>query len=86
MNDQTSVSRRQFLQRASFATAALALGGCATPQPQPKLPTSMPLKKLNIAGVGVGGMGRSNLKRVAEGNNIVALCDVDSTLAAKTFK
>jgi len=31
---------------------------------------------LNIAGVGVGGMGRTNLKNMAS-ENIVALCDVD---------
>jgi len=40
--------------------------------------------KLNIAGIGIGGRGRSNLKDLA-GENIVALCDVDDEYAAKTF-
>lgn len=40
--------------------------------------------KLNIAGIGVGGMGASNLRALA-GENIVALCDVDSEYAVKTF-
>ena len=41
-------------------------------------------RKLRIAGIGVGGMGRNNLKNMA-GENIVALCDVDHAFAAPTF-
>ena len=37
-----------------------------------------PSEKLNIAGIGVGGQGGRNLAEMA-GENIVALCDVDST-------
>jgi predicted dehydrogenase len=44
-----------------------------------------PSEKLNIAGIGVGGMGRHNLSQV-ETENIVALCDVDHNYAAGTFK
>jgi hypothetical protein len=40
--------------------------------------------KLNIAGVGVGGMGSNNLNACAT-ENIVALCDVDPGYAAKTL-
>lgn len=43
-----------------------------------------PSDKLNIAGVGIGGMGRNNLKNMSS-ENIVALCDVDWNYAAKTF-
>ena len=43
-----------------------------------------PSDKLNIAGVGVGGMGRGNLSNMST-ENIVALCDVDWDYAAKTF-
>lgn len=43
-----------------------------------------PGEKLNIAGIGVGGMGFANLKE-CEGENIVALCDVDDAYAAKAF-
>jgi predicted dehydrogenase len=75
-------TRRQFLQTASLAATAFtivprtilgAAGGKA------------PGEKLNIAGVGVGGMGNHNLKQCAA-ENIVALCDVDQNYAAKTFK
>lgn len=43
-----------------------------------------PSDKLNIAGIGVGGMGRRNLANM-KSENIVALCDVDWKYAAKTF-
>ena len=41
--------------------------------------------KLHIAGIGVGGMGAHNLGAL-RGENIVALCDVDSRHAARTFQ
>ena len=43
-----------------------------------------PSEKLNIAGIGIGGQGGSVLRDMA-GENIVALCDVDSKKAAGTF-
>lgn len=75
------ISRREFLKATTVASAFVivprhVLGGPAhTP----------PSEKLNIAGIGVGGMGGSNLRQ-CESENIVALCDVDSNYAAKTFK
>lgn len=44
-----------------------------------------PSDKLNIAGIGIGGVGRRNLKNMST-ENIVALCDVDWAYAQKTFK
>ncbi|MEW6251098.1 MAG: Gfo/Idh/MocA family oxidoreductase [Planctomycetota bacterium] len=44
-----------------------------------------PSEKLNIAGIGVGGMGHHNLNQL-EPENIVALCDVDPNYAARSFK
>ncbi len=43
-----------------------------------------PSETLNLAGVGVGGMGANYLKELSS-QNIVALADVDSKFAAKTF-
>ena len=77
-----SVPRRTFLAGAAAATAGFTivprhvLGGQATPAPS---------DKLNIAAVGIGGMGKSNLKR-CEDENIVALCDVDFGLADPVFE
>jgi predicted dehydrogenase len=44
-----------------------------------------PNEKLHIAGVGIGGMGASNLA-ACETENIVALCDLDDNVAANTLK
>ncbi len=66
------ISRRDFLA-ATATTAAITivprqvLGG---PRNSP------PSEKLNIAGIGIGGMGKNNLRQL-ESENIVALCDVD---------
>jgi len=43
-----------------------------------------PSNKLNIAGVGVGGQGWANLRRVGT-ENVVALCDVDLERAQKSI-
>ena len=44
----------------------------------------LPSDKLNVAGIGVGGMGRNNLSNI-KNQNIVALCDVDWTYAKRCF-
>jgi len=78
---QRHVNRRRFLATTA-ATAAFTivprhvLGGAQH---------AAPSEKLNIAGIGVGGMGKSNLSQL-ETENIVALCDVDHAYAAGTFK
>lgn len=43
-----------------------------------------PSDKLNIAGIGIGGKGKVNLKNMV-GQNIVALCDCDFDYANKVF-
>src|SRR5512136_840964 len=45
-----------------------------------------PSDKLNIAVVGIGGMGNSNLKNVKGTENIFALCDVDWGYSKKVFE
>jgi predicted dehydrogenase len=77
-----TLNRRQFMRRTGGLVAAFSfvprevLGG---PGHKP------PSDKLNIAGIGVGGQGAANLRQL-EGENIVALCDVDWRHAAKTFE
>jgi len=71
------VSRRRFLAGATVAGAALTtLSRPARAQAAND--------KLNIAVVGVGGMGASNLRAVS-GEHIAALCDVDDAYAGKVF-
>ena len=65
------IDRREFIKTGSLATGALVFG-------VPALMRGQNLNsKLNIACVGIGGKGRSDTDACA-GENIVALCDVDS--------
>jgi len=73
-------TRRQFLAASAMASAFTILPGRALGAPGQKSPN----EKLNIAGIGVGGMGAQNLLAL-ESENIVALCDLDHTYAAKTI-
>ena len=76
---KTSFSRRSFLKTSASAAFMFHY------VPSRLLGADAPSNKLNIAGIGVGGMGGGNLNQCS-GENIVALCDVDSVYAAKTFK
>jgi len=68
----------KFSRRTFIATTATAAAGVTI------LPSNViagmghkaPSDKLNIAGIGVGGMGFANLKNLAS-ENIIGLCDVD---------
>ncbi len=74
------LSRRSFITKAATTAAAITivprnvLGRGFTP----------PSDMLNIAGVGVGGMGRTNLVNLST-QNIVAICDVDWGYAGKSL-
>lgn len=79
MKDGTT--RRDFLK---VATAAAAFG--LIPRNVRAVPRQFAAgEKLNIAGIGIGGQGKSNMSNLA-GENIVALCDVDLNYAAKTIQ
>ena len=70
-----ALDRREFIKTSSLAAGALAFG-------VPALLRGQNLNsKLNIACIGIGGKGRSDTDACA-GENIVALCDVDSGSAA----
>ncbi|TFH39151.1 MAG: Gfo/Idh/MocA family oxidoreductase [Bacteroidia bacterium] len=78
-----SVTRRSFIGTTTAVAAGLTI-----------VPSSVvsglghiaPSDKLNIAGIGVGGMGNSNLRQLAKTENIVAVCDVDWGYSAKAFE
>jgi predicted dehydrogenase len=78
-DEKNGISRRQFV--SSSAVGAFSFHFI----PSRVLGANGPNERLNIAGIGVGGMGAANL-RACESENIVALCDVDSAHAAKTFE
>src|SRR6478672_5036191 len=74
------VSRRHFIETAALTGAGLTivprhvLGKGFTP----------PSDLLNIATVGIGGMGHNNTMAVGS-QNIVAICDVDWDYAQKSI-
>ncbi|NCB08337.1 MAG: Gfo/Idh/MocA family oxidoreductase, partial [Bacteroidia bacterium] len=79
MGKQNTISRRNFLG----TSAAIAAGFTILPSHViAGLGHKPPSDKLNIAGIGVGGMGHRNLRNM-ETENIVALCDVDWNYAGR---
>ena len=80
------LTRRNFLAAGAGAAAGASV---LTIMPShflgAKAGAKAPSDRLNIAGIGVGGMGGGNMRQ-CQGENVVALCDVDSKKAAGTFK
>ena len=74
-------NRRKFLVAGAMGATAVTIVPRHVLGGEGQLP---PSEKLNIAGVGVGPMGRRNC--IACGSeNIVAICDVDPKYSAKAF-
>jgi Zn-dependent alcohol dehydrogenase len=80
---RTRISRRSFTHLT--AAAAAAGPGFFATYGHGDTPADGPADMLNIAVVGLGGQGVSNLKGV-KGQNIVALCDVDDVRAGKAYE
>ncbi len=87
MNSNTDGKERQSgITRRQLLGSAVAAAGAFTIVPSYVLGASAsgkkpPSEKLNIATIGVGGMGGNNTRRCADaGENIIALCDVDEKL------
>jgi len=82
MKETNKVSRRGFLGTGAAAAAAITVLPSNTIA---GLGHQAPSDKLNIAAVGIGGMGHGNLKNLRS-ENIVGLCDVDWAYANNCFK
>src|SRR5207249_8368577 len=74
----SSITRRQFLYYSALAAGATALPSYAKPTPR-KLGAG---EKLRIAAVGGGGKGAEDLECCLT-EHIVAIADVDESMAAK---
>jgi len=68
------MNRRDFIGTSSAAIAGFTIVPRHAVSGLGHIP---PSDKLNIAAVGIGGMGRNNIVNCAKTENIVALCDVD---------
>jgi predicted dehydrogenase len=80
MRQDSRISRRRILRAAGAVSAFMVV-----PRHVLGMGQTPPSQKLNIAGIGVGGMGGGNIRNMAQTENIVALCDVDHRVAAGTF-
>jgi len=76
----TPLTRRTFLQRSS-----LAAGLAAVPAALRAAPPTAPGRRLNVALIGVGGIGHLAAAGMKD-ENIVAFCDVDSVRAERTYR
>ncbi len=81
---KSAASRRDFIKASSLAASAFFI----VPRHVIGKGYVAPSDKLNIAGIGVGGKGKSDLTSFAKSPrvNIVALCDVDDRQAVESRK
>ena len=85
--DNSTLTRRAFLA-ATTTTAALSVSGqTLAPNTARVIPGQLsPNEKLNIAAIGAGGKGFSDIMSCKMlGENVVALCDVDWDRCAEAF-
>jgi hypothetical protein len=82
MKKNKKITRRGFIKTTSIIAAGLSIVPSNTIA---GLGHKAPSDKLNIAGVGIGGMGFNNLKNMKT-ENIVALCDIDWDYSKHCFE
>ena len=80
MDKPADQSRRKFIANVGLTTAGFAI----VPRHVLGRGFAAPSDTINIASVGVGGMGRSNMINLAS-QNLVAMCDIDWEYADKGF-
>ncbi len=79
--EKNHVSRRKFVATSAAAAAGMTIlpSGIISARGR-----TAPSDKLNIAGIGIGGMGHRNIDNL-NSQNIVALCDVDWNYSKGAF-
>ena len=81
----SSQINRRFFFYGSLLAGAIPASGFGSVASLKSLGYKSPNEKLNIAAIGAGGKGASDISGVAT-ENIVALCDVDEKRAEQKFK
>lgn len=82
---QNTFSRRHFFY-GSLLAGAVPTAGFGSTASLRRLGYKSPNEKLNIAAIGAGGKGFSDINACAETENIVAFADPDDKRAARTFE
>ena len=78
MIQTSSDTRRGFIRKTAAVTGGIFMPNLLIGQESSG-------KKINVAGIGCGGKGESDLGGAAQGANIVAFCDVDSNTLNKAL-
>lgn len=79
---KTSITRRNFLRSSALGGAGLLIL-----RDRRLVFAYEANSKLNVAGIGISGQGGGNLENIAKlEQNMVALCDVDQSHAAATYR
>ena len=78
-------TRRSFISTSAKATAALGVSTIIPWQSFANAKIVAPSDRLNVAAIGINGMGWEDLKQLLKvpGTNVVALCDVDENVLNK---
>jgi predicted dehydrogenase len=74
MHNFKKINRRNFVRNSTIALGSFSL---VPPHVVSGLGHIPPSDKLNVAGIGIGGMGKNDITDIAITENIVALCDAD---------
>ena len=81
-----NLSRRAFLAATTTTATLTFTGAAAQPNTAQVVPGKVsPNEKLNVAAIGAGGKGLSDIMAAGRTENIVALCDVDWKKAEEAF-
>lgn len=78
----SSPSRRNFMKAAAATGAGFWVAGTASANLTPRSPN----EKLRIAGIGVGGKGKSDIEQASRFGDVVAICDIDDNMNETAFK
>jgi len=78
--------RSQFTRRNFMAGATAAAAFTIVPRHVLGAGQTPPSEKLNVASVGVGGMGSGDIRKIGETENVVAICDVAESHAQNAAK
>ena len=78
-------TRRSFIEKSSKAVAALGVSSVIPWPSMAKTKMVAPSDRLNVAAIGINGMGWGDLKNLMKvpGTNVVGLCDVDNAVLTK---